>query len=566
MLAVIALLVASCAPAPMARSTEGGAVVAKPGPARILQLGLIQGSEPRQGILFLNSTGPAELLHSFHAGLTVYDSESRLIPQVAQRVPSLENGDWKVFADGRMELTWRLRPDVRWHDGTALTAEDYAFGVRVMKDDALPAVRAPQTRLISQLDATDPHTLVVSFRGTHILANVAGPADFAAVPRHILQEAYEQGDKTAFLNNPYWTREFVGLGPYRLVDWQPGTLTEGAAFDGYFLGPPRIGRIIFRYYGSETSLLAAQLSGDVDMAPMGTFRWEHMLTLRKQWETDGTGVVLPIMDGTRYLTFQFRETAAPWARDLRVRQAIAHMIDKQSLADDFRYGLTRPADTHILPEDPAYQLLEQRGFPRYRFDSARAQQLMADAGWNRGGDGVYRSLAGEPFAIEVRFTGKSDSILEGEILVGMLNDAGARATAFSILDAAPSSVKREQRNLFTGLYAGNFGIAPDPMAKMTSSEIGTQARNWGEGNNYGGYSNPALDELAARFNVTLQEQSRQALLAEMLQLEARDVPNIHLYYDLSTNVASWRKGLRGPGLVPPWQPVSTWNVHAWEID
>lgn len=565
-LAVATLLGTSCGPTAAPRPTEGAGAHDQIGSARTLRLGMNAGSEPREGVLFGTGTGPQELVYSFHSGLTAYNPDNQLIPQIAQKVPSIEDGDWKVFPDGRMEVTWKLQPDVRWHDGSPLAAEDYVFGSRVRNDPAIPFRRPPQMKLISQVVALDPGTVLVTWSAVHILATQAGPVDFLALPRHLLLDAYEKSDNQPFMNEPYWTSEFIGLGPYRLGEWLLGAFTEGVAFDQYFLGRPKIGRIVYRYYGNDDAVMAAQLSGEIDMAPVGTFRWEHLRMFRNDWEPSGAGVAVSTSAGTRNALFQFRDPAAPWAKDLRVREAVQRMINKQSLADDFRYGLTRPADTNVAPEDPIYALLEQRGFPRYPYDLGRAQQLMADARWTRGADGGYRSAEGEPFTLEVRFRGKSDNILEGNILVAMLKDAGVIASAFIIPDSASTSEKVHQSNLATGLYAGQGSLGPDPMGKFTTSQIGTEAKRWTEGGNFGGYSNPTMDRLSAQFTSTMDSRLRDPLLAEMLQVEAQTIPDIHFYYDISTNVATIRKGLRGPGPVSRYEQVNAWNIHTWELD
>src|SRR4051794_498110 len=87
--------------------------------------------------------GLSELTAMVHVGLSVFDSTGALRPQLAEAVPSAENGLWKVLSDGTMETTWKIRAGAEWHDGTPFTADDLVFALRVANDPELPAFRSP---------------------------------------------------------------------------------------------------------------------------------------------------------------------------------------------------------------------------------------------------------------------------------------------------------------------------------------------------------------------------------------------------------------------------------------
>lgn len=133
-----AMLISSCATATPAPTTARGQDVA-PAPAtpavlKTLRLGSAR--EPVAGLALFGGTGEVIQRHTwvFHVGLTAYDQQGTLIPRVAQKVPSITDGDWRMLPDGGMEVTWKLRPNVKWHDGTPLTADDFVFGIQVARD------------------------------------------------------------------------------------------------------------------------------------------------------------------------------------------------------------------------------------------------------------------------------------------------------------------------------------------------------------------------------------------------------------------------------------------------
>src|SRR5438552_3625660 len=114
-----ALVLAACAPASApAAGPEGGALSNRRA-VKLLVMGRYNTNEPKAGIVPFGpggSAGQADFPFIFHAGLTTHDPSSNLLPWIASKVPSIDDGDWKVLPDGQMELTWKLRPGVTWRD------------------------------------------------------------------------------------------------------------------------------------------------------------------------------------------------------------------------------------------------------------------------------------------------------------------------------------------------------------------------------------------------------------------------------------------------------------------
>jgi peptide/nickel transport system substrate-binding protein len=229
-IALIIVVLAGCGPGSTRVPSAEGGVAAAPA-IKTLRMALGYEAQPSQGLFFSGvNGGQSEPMFALHTGLTVDDEVGNPVPRIAERVPTIEGGDWKTSPDGRMEVRWSLRPNVVWHDGVPLTADDYVFGMRVFMDDALPMVRPSHASLISRVSAPDARTLVVEWKGIHILGNSGGPFKLAALPRHLLETLYEGGDKLAFTNYPYFTQQFVGLGPYQLEAWEQGRHIELHAF------------------------------------------------------------------------------------------------------------------------------------------------------------------------------------------------------------------------------------------------------------------------------------------------------------------------------------------------
>lgn len=553
-----------CAPASPARDSVPGAAPSSPAPARTLHLAFQGYHEPNSGITDFGTTssaGSTNLEHFllFHASLTITGPQSNVAARLAEKVPSLQDGDWRTLPDGKMEVAWRLRPGILWHDGTPLAPEDFVFGLQVMNDPELPVSRSAWWTLVGEVRVVDPQTLVFLWREPSILGNSNGPDGIPALPRHLLSDLYRGGDKQAFVNSPYWSSGFVGLGPYRLGQWQQGSFIEAVAFDHYTLGRPRIDRLILHYVGDVNSVIAGLLSGDLDVAPFGALLdADQVATIQTAWGDRGSVVIME--KGVRAFWMQFRDPSAPWVRDLRVRQAMVHSLDRPTLSATLQHGLAAPVDIVLPPGDATYRVAEQLGFPHYPYDTARAQQLLTEAGWMAGPDRVVRDAAGQTITLELAATAQGDNVKEMEAIAGELAAIGLRPVLAPIPPRADN--RDELKNITKGglFWPWNFGLtAPEA---LVSSQIPTEAGRW-RGRNYGGFSSGTYDELHNQFVTTLDPAQRVQVQAQIVKFVAEQVPLIPIYYNIQAVTA--RRGIVGPGKVSPLQAASAWDVHTWEI-
>ena len=167
------MLLAACAPQSAPTIARGGDTAGAPPPStpKVLRLGTLR--EPSTGIALFAGSGTMAAQHAwmFHDGLAALDDKGNLQPRIAAKIPTLADGDWKVDPDGSMDVTWTLRPNVAWHDGVPVTADDFVFGIEVAKDPAVALPRTGQVQLIKGITAPDPQTVVVSWSAPYFGAN-----------------------------------------------------------------------------------------------------------------------------------------------------------------------------------------------------------------------------------------------------------------------------------------------------------------------------------------------------------------------------------------------------------
>ncbi len=250
-------------------------IVSRPGPSTggangrgVLQpLTVGVEGEPRGLVASIaGGTGTAteHLFELVHQSLIAYDDQANPIPRVARELPALDRGTWRIHDDGTMETVWLLRENARWHDGHPFTADDVVFSWRVFNDPNVPVTSRRVARLISGVEAQDAHTVVMRWRSRYAFADQISGLDLTLLPAHLLEGDFDFR-REQFAGHPYWRSQFVGLGPFRLRRWVPGSAVELEAFAGYFLGPPRLDEISVRFLSDDTAAMAAVLAGNVDM-------------------------------------------------------------------------------------------------------------------------------------------------------------------------------------------------------------------------------------------------------------------------------------------------------------
>ena len=194
-----------------------------------------------------------------HAGLGNFNDRSELWPQLAERLPSLENGLWKLLPNGRMETTWKIRENAAWHDGAALTSDDLLFTVWVGQEKRARAFSSAAFDLVEAAEAPDARTITLRWHASYIEADTMFthiPARGLPLPRHLLDAAYTASAET-FTDLPYWNQAFVGAGPFKLLELVSGSHLLLAANDRYVLGRPKIDEIEVKFIPDANVLVTS---------------------------------------------------------------------------------------------------------------------------------------------------------------------------------------------------------------------------------------------------------------------------------------------------------------------
>jgi peptide/nickel transport system substrate-binding protein len=511
------------------------------------------------------ANSPTTTKRLFNADLALNDSAGSARPYLAEALPQLDTDSWRVFPDGRMETTYRLRPNLTWHDGRPLGAEDFAFAFRAYTASGVGMFFTTPEDQIEAVHAPDSRTIVIHWRAPYPDAGALIHGQLNPLPRHVLDEVFSgAGDDPAaaeaIARHPYWTVEYLGAGPFRLERWEPGSSIEGVAFDGHALGRPRIDRVLLRVIADENAVLTNLLARNVHYTTNLALRFEHAMVLRREWQSPSQGTVIMGANTPATIMVQFRPEfqQTPALLDVRVRRALAHTIDRRALNDGLFEGQGAMGEALVPPRMP-YTADVERAIPRHPFDPQQAERLMSQAGFARDRDGSYANSRGERLRPDFRVNAGT----EWERAQAILTDTWHRMGFDVQPTVLPSASTRdnEAQHRFAGIGQRVIGASEQMWSYLTAAEIGSQADRW-RGQNRTGWSDPEFERLWLSYNTSLDRPERHRQVVEMCRLVNDQLPVMMMYYQMIVNAHLGT--LQGPeeGTVTT---LSHWNIHEWEL-
>lgn len=483
--------------------------------------------------------------------LTAYDADWRLTCLFCTTVPTLENGlaVRETTPDGRpgIRVTYRLREDLTWGDGTPVSAEDLLFAWRAGRDPASGFGPAEYYRSAYELRVDDPRTVTIRF--DRVTFEYASAGDFQPLPAHIERARWE-ADPRAYRTRTAYDTETTnpGLwnGPFRVTAVQPGASVTLERNRNWVGTGPYFRRIVIRTVENTPALEAQLLAGQVDMigGELG-LPVEQAAALQRR---TGSRFNFEFRTGLVYEHLDIQHDH-PALRDRRVRQALLLATDRAQIVARLFEGRQPVAHTSVNPLDP----MHDPDVVQWPFDPARANALLDEAGWRRAPDGIRRNAAGERLSIELMTTaGNRSREAVQQVLQGMWRAVGIEAR---IRNEPPRVFFAEtlSRRRFQGAALFAWISAPEsvPRTTLNSDEIPRAETNW-SGQNFGAYRNPEIDALTIGIPEELDRDERFAMWRRLQQIYADDLPAIPLWFRADAHVwPTWLEGVRPTGHLNP---------------
>jgi peptide/nickel transport system substrate-binding protein len=453
----------------------------------------------------------SELLYN---GLLGRDERGEPVPELAE--------SWQVEQGGAV-YRFRLRDGVKWHDGTPFTAADVKFTFEEVLLKFHARTRASMGALLAGIEALDDRTVVFRFKQPYApLLYQLDATEAPIVARHVYQGTDPQTN--AANSNP------IGTGPFKFVSYTKGTEIRLVRNPAYFkAGLPYIDGLVMRVIPDLSVQVLALENGEVD------FLWELPGQLQSRvkgdarFQTARTGYH---PGGSNCIMTMSFNLDRPILKELRVRQAIAHALDRQAFLSQILFGDGKVAAAPISSEIP---WAHAAGLSMPRTDRAESEKLLDAVGWKKEGDGprTARGVSGVPDGtrLSIEFLHFPTFAKYGELVRQQLGAVGIGVTLKPLEPAVFAPTVFKDRNFDSNVIS--YCNGPDPEIGVRrmyhSSQIGPAPFT-----NAAAYRNPRVDALFDEASRTVERDRRSRLYRQVQEIVVQDLPYYWLVETVST--------------------------------
>ena len=449
--------------------------------------------------------------------LVDHDEQLNILPGLATQ--------WSASRDGRT-WTFKLRQGVKFHDGTPFNADAVVFNVQRAID--------PQLRLFAGTFAWGG--VKAARKVDDFTVEISGDQPLAALLNNIADSGLGVIQSPAAIQRAREPRDFVpvGTGPFKFVSWVPDGDFVLEANREYWGPPPAVERLIIRAIPTASTRVNLLEAGEVDLitqAPI--FDIARLKGLR--------GVEVEARPATSW-TYIAMNTTKPQFADIKVRRALNHLVDKQTIIAKVLFGVGRVADS---PIGSAYRA--HRSVKVYQYDPGLARQLLEEAGWRPGPDGVRikdgQRLAARLWVPVGRFPGGAEMAqVVASAFRGVGVDVRVQELEFAVY---LGELRRSPTDSRIELVMAGWGTAdPDSGMRPVLHSQSVPPR----GNNIAFYKNPQVDELLDRGAAAIEPNARLQVYGRVQEIVMDDAP--WLFLTERREAVAWRSHVKGVRFIP----------------
>jgi peptide/nickel transport system substrate-binding protein len=434
-------------------------------------------------------------------GLVRFDEEMNPIPDLAE--------SWEISEDGTV-YTIKLREEVKFHDGTVMTADDVLYTAELTLDESINSPYRNKFIIDGEPvvwekldDYTVQATLPHPFGPFLSKLSRADEIFFCVLPKHLLESCAGDMQSCDFNLQP------VGTGPYKFVEYVPGQRLVMEAHDDYHQGRPGLKQVVRLAYPNEQSALAALKSGEIDAGPLreaGNVKAaeeDPNLTVHRY---DSNWIFAGRMD-----------TAHPILQEKAVREAIAHAIDRENLV---KAAVSPTATVGNSPISIGWAASPD--VPVFGYDPEVSKQLLEEAGWT--GDGI-RQKDGVPLGFTVTLYPDYAAPDIAAAMQQFLQQVGIELKINQLEYANFQTEIYANKNFDMYLDWQGFGVDPDIASRWTTAT--SEKSDYLD--NPSNYSNPEVDKALQEAALALTQEERAEYLRQAQNLITADVPAVWLY-------------------------------------
>jgi peptide/nickel transport system substrate-binding protein len=492
---------------------------------------------------------------------TQYDKDWKLICMLCTELPTLENGKAVIedLPDGKkgVALTYTIQPEAKWGDGVPVTTDDVTFTWEVGKNAQSGVSNAELFRRITAIDVKDAYTFTLHINKLTFDYNQID--DFQIIPAHLEKAAF--ADPAEYKNRSLYETETTnpGLyyGPYKITQVERGQFVLLEPNPTWWGKKPYFAKVVVKSIDATPALAANLLSGGVDMVAgeLG-FTVDAALAFETRHRPEWT---ITYKQGLSFEQLS-PNLDNPILADKRVRQALLYGFDRAKLIQQVYQGKQIVADSYVNPLDWCYD----PNVKKYPYDQAKAQALLAEAGWKKGADGMLVNAQDKPFNIEIMTTSGNYNRETTELFVQSQWKLLGINVTFHNQPARTMFGEAVLKHAYPDFALFGWFSSPENVPRETlRSDMVPTAENHYSGENSEGYRNPAMDKILDAIEVELDKTKRGELWKQLQALFAEDLPMLPITYRSDPYVLPlWLKGVEPTGHQAP---TTLW-IENWRVE
>ncbi|MDQ6906078.1 MAG: peptide-binding protein [Chloroflexota bacterium] len=519
-------------------TTSGGKTIASQiDPAAIKKGGHITEADTTD-IRVLNPIVGTDVYSGYITSL-IFDGLVIVDPDTLDASPRLAT-KWEIAPDGKT-YTFTLKQGVKWHDGQPFSADDVKFSYDLYMDPKTGTPRAGTlNEHIASVTVKDPQTVVFTLKDV-IAPFMVTDVGYGIVPKHVLENVKHEDIPTS----EFTTAKPIGTGPFKFKEWVRGDHVTVVANPDYHLGAPALDQYVYKVVKDKTVLYQQLKTGEIDYGLVSPDFFEDA---KKQTNFD---TVPYDTFGFTYIGFNLDMAKTTLFQDAKVRQALSYALDRKSIVEKILNNL----GTVGVGTEPfrSWAYAPDKITTKYDYDPKKAAQMLDDAGWKKGSDGI-RAKDGKKLSFTLSAS-SGDKVTEGTVSVFQENWKDIGVEMKPQLEEFSNLVTRVAKNFDFDVFLLGFvqGVDADQQTFFDSKQHGS-------GFNRVAYKNLDVDKLLDQALHTLDREKRKQLYIDAQNLIVADVPILVTYF--SKNIYGINKRIKNR--IP--NAVTTFNVsHLWYV-
>ncbi|MFS8349810.1 ABC transporter substrate-binding protein [Bacillus nitratireducens] len=444
------------------------------------------------------------------ASLVSTDKQGKPTPELAEK--------WDVSSD-QLTYTFHLRKDLKFSDGSPLTADDVAFTLTLLHDKAYEGeidisqyavkggkdYKEGKATSIEGIQVVDPQTIKITTEkvNSQTLTALGGPV----LSKAYYGKGYKQNTSLDYLKELYGKP--IAAGPYKFEKYIPGQEVRFVANENYYAGKPKIPNFIYKITAGDTKLQLFQ-TGEVDYTGLGT--GDEILEQAKGLQFANIQI-----ETAASFSYIYMNNNKPYLKDKKVRQALIYGLDRKKYVDTALKGYGTVANVPIHPTSWAYT---EEGVNKYEYDKEKAKKLLDEAGWKVGSDGI-REKDGQK--LKLSYFGPS-SAKDSDLLIPIAKEN------YKEIGVEFNPEFMDFNTMLSKVNKGDYDLA-SVSTPITSDPSETAGEYLSSANETSlGYKNAKVDELIQKGIETVDIEKRKPIYKELYKELSEDPPVILLNY------------------------------------